>query len=296
MGAFIWNTKRGQGGGGIRLRPYSDTEEYVRDGMRLAIGMGRKNALAGLWHGGAKGVVVQEPGEKHKDLAYRRDLFEDYGDFLTSLRGCYNAAEDVGLTVKDCDIVFSKTRFTTCALGEADFAARRRRTSCPLRTWQVHLRRPRRLWQPFRPHRSGGRRRDGGGRGLSRPHRLGGLASRSVGRRSDLRRPALLPFWFGELRSVCLGADPAEIIFISAIHSAGLKVAVQGAGNVGLPLICNLLDRGAKVVASDPNADRLAEVRTALERTFLLNGTRFLSAHLLTVQPPGGRHAQRGLP
>eukprot|EP00466_Bigelowiella_natans_P011313 jgi/Bigna1/72143/fgenesh1_pg.18_\ len=36
---------------------FSSVEEYVRDGMRLATGMGRKSALAGLWAGGGKGVM-----------------------------------------------------------------------------------------------------------------------------------------------------------------------------------------------------------------------------------------------
>jgi len=92
----------------------------VRDGMRLAIGMGRKSALAGLWAGGAKGVIAQPPGDRHQDPAYRHELFSDYAEFLTSLRGCYVAAEDVGLNVTDCDVVFSKTRYMTCispALG-----------------------------------------------------------------------------------------------------------------------------------------------------------------------------------
>lgn len=72
MGAFIWNTNRGQACGGIRMRPYATCAlaapspragrarppcpsrwrsmgEFLTDGMRLAIGMGMKSALAGLW-------------------------------------------------------------------------------------------------------------------------------------------------------------------------------------------------------------------------------------------------------
>ena len=76
--------------------------------------MGRKSALTGLWHGGGKGVIAQAEGERHRDAAYRAELFADYGDFLTSLRGCYIAAEDSGVNVQDMDIVFSRSRFTTC--------------------------------------------------------------------------------------------------------------------------------------------------------------------------------------
>jgi hypothetical protein len=190
MGAFLWTTKRGQGCGGIRLRPYESVEDYVRDGMRLAIGMGRKSALAGLWAGGAKGVIAQQPGDRHNDAAYRTELMHDYGDFLTSLRGCYVAAEDAGLNVSDCDTVFSKTRFMTCI--------------------------------------SAG---------------LGGSGNPSVP--TDAGVTAAME---GAVDAIGLGAGGGSL--------AGLRVAVQGAGNVGLPLIGNLLDRGATVVASDASEAR----------------------------------------
>ena len=59
FGAFCWRTVRGQACGGVRLRPYETVDSYMRDGLRLAIGMGRKSALAGLWWGGGKGVIAQ---------------------------------------------------------------------------------------------------------------------------------------------------------------------------------------------------------------------------------------------
>eukprot|EP00744_Colponema_vietnamica_P002718 GILI01004233.1.p1 GENE.GILI01004233.1~~GILI01004233.1.p1 ORF type:complete len:468 (+),score=161.33 GILI01004233.1:89-1492(+) len=120
FGAFLWNTVRGQGAGGIRLWPYESMEDFVRDGMRLSLGMGRKSALAGLWWGGGKGIIARPPGDKYKDPAFRKVMFEEYGQFLTSLKGCYIGAEDVGTTVSDIDHVFSTTRFCTCispALG-----------------------------------------------------------------------------------------------------------------------------------------------------------------------------------
>ncbi len=114
LGAFVWNTSRGQACGGIRMRSYEKTEDYVRDGLRLAIGMGRKSALAGLWAGGGKGVIAIDPKHPVKDSETRKNVMLDYGDFLSSLRGCYVAAEDAGLFVEDCDNVFSRTRFMTC--------------------------------------------------------------------------------------------------------------------------------------------------------------------------------------
>ena len=58
MGAFIWRTNRGQGCGGIRSREYPSARDRLRDLLRLATGMGRKNALAGLFWGGAEAVVA----------------------------------------------------------------------------------------------------------------------------------------------------------------------------------------------------------------------------------------------
>jgi len=55
--------------------------------QKFVQGMGQKSALAGLWAGGGKGVIHQPPN--HRDPAVRRDVFFDYGDFLTSLNGCY---------------------------------------------------------------------------------------------------------------------------------------------------------------------------------------------------------------
>lgn len=123
MGAFLWWTDRGQGCGGIRLQPYAAMENFIRDGMRLSLGMGRKSALADLWYaryrlslqlncgpclnavrallrhrwGGGKGVVVRNDERVDiADTAAREAIFRDYGRFLTSLRGCYVAAEDAG--------------------------------------------------------------------------------------------------------------------------------------------------------------------------------------------------------
>ena len=64
---------------------YNTLEDYVRDGLRLAIGMGRKNALAGLWWGGGKGVIATDD-PLSLTSAQRENLLESYGRFITSLR------------------------------------------------------------------------------------------------------------------------------------------------------------------------------------------------------------------
>jgi glutamate dehydrogenase/leucine dehydrogenase len=117
--AFLHRTCRGQGAGGVRFLRYGTVEAYLRDGLRLARGMTHKNALAGLWWGGGKGIIAQGTG-RTDDPAARRRLFEEYGNFLTSLRGCYIAAEDAGTSSADMAAIFSQTRFLTCippALG-----------------------------------------------------------------------------------------------------------------------------------------------------------------------------------
>ncbi|MFQ5824934.1 MAG: Glu/Leu/Phe/Val dehydrogenase [bacterium] len=120
QGAFIHRTNRGQAAGGVRYWHYHTVEEYLRDGLRLSKGMTRKNALAGLWWGGGKGVMAHNPAVDKNDPNVRASIYRNYGAFITSMRGCYVTAEDVGTNVDDMANVFKQTRFTTCipqALG-----------------------------------------------------------------------------------------------------------------------------------------------------------------------------------
>ena len=64
FGAFVHRTNRGQGQGGLRHWPYANMAAFLRDGLRLAMGMTRKNALAGLWWGGGKGLIARAPGDQ----------------------------------------------------------------------------------------------------------------------------------------------------------------------------------------------------------------------------------------
>jgi len=117
QGAFVHRTCRGQGAGGVRYWQYSTMEDYFRDGLRLSKGMTRKNALAGLWWGGGKGVMAHNPGIDKDDPEIRALIYKEYGDLMTSIRGCYVTAEDVGTNVDDMTNIFSRTRFTTCIPG-----------------------------------------------------------------------------------------------------------------------------------------------------------------------------------
>lgn len=127
QGAFLHRTCRGQGAGGVRLWRYATVADYLRDGLRLSRGMTLKNALAGIWWGGGKGVMAANSGAGGDgdtgaggnghgldDSAVRRRVYEEYGELMTRLNGCYVTAEDVGTSVADMAAVFSRTRFTTC--------------------------------------------------------------------------------------------------------------------------------------------------------------------------------------
>lgn len=112
--AFLHTTARGQGQGGLRHRRYPSLRELLADGLRLSRAMGRKNALAGLWWGGGKGIVSPPAGLDVTRPESRRALFRDYGDFVSSLRGIYVTAEDAGTMPEDVSEVFRRTRFATC--------------------------------------------------------------------------------------------------------------------------------------------------------------------------------------
>jgi len=112
--AFVHCTRRGQAAGGVRHWPYPTLEAVIRDGLRLAVGMTRKNAMAGLWWGGGKGIIVRREDADWRDRDYRDLVYAEYGRFISGLHGCYVTAEDVGTTPADMAVVFSTTRHTTC--------------------------------------------------------------------------------------------------------------------------------------------------------------------------------------
>jgi glutamate dehydrogenase/leucine dehydrogenase len=192
LGAFVHRTNRGQSAGGVRYWNYDTVEDFMRDGLRLAKGMTHKNALAGLWWGGGKGIIVQNPKIDKYDEKTREAIYKSYGEFMTSLNGCYVTAEDVGTNVTDMANIFSKTRFTTCI-----------------------------------------------------PPELGGSGNPSV----------------PTARGVISGME-AALKFLNDETLDGKTVAVQGAGNVGSPLIEFLFERNVKkVIAADINEKNINAVK-----------------------------------
>ncbi len=195
QGAFVHRTCRGAAAGGVRYWHYDSVEDYLRDGLRLAVGMTHKNALAGLWWGGGKGVMARNPDVDRDDPEVRASLYREYGELMTSIRGCYVTAEDVGTFVKDMAHVFSKTRFTTCI-----------------------------------------------------PPELGGSGNPSI----------------PTARGVIAGME-AALDFVGDPGLEGKRVAIQGMGNVGAPLIRFLFEKKVdKVIACDINPDYVWRLKEEL--------------------------------
>ncbi len=205
QGAFVHRTNRGQASGGVRYWNYDLMEDYFRDGLRLANGMTYKNALAGLWWGGGKGVMIHNSKFDKKNRELRDYVYSQYGLFLSTLNGCYVTAEDVGTNVEDMAKIFSGTRFTTCI-----------------------------------------------------PGKLGGSGNPSV----------------PTAKGVVKGMEAAlKVNNMGTLK--GKTIAVQGAGNVGEPLINFLFEKGVfKIIVADINPDNIYKV----EKRF--NGQN-LETHLI---------------
>lgn len=192
QGAFLHRTLRGQGAGGVRHWSYDTLGDMFSDGLRLAQGMGRKNALAGLWWGGGKGVIVR--GASYREPDFRRQLYAEYGALISSLRGCYVTAEDVGTNAEDMAAVFSTTRHVTCV-----------------------------------------------------PAAVGGSGNPSG----------------ATARGVVCAMD-AGLEFLDRGNLRGRTVVLQGAGNVGAPMVGELLQREVtRVVASDIDGAALERARAS---------------------------------
>lgn len=93
------DTTLGPGFGGVRWRPYADTEAAIEEAQRLAAAMTMKHALAELPYGGAKSVILHDG--RPRDEAQRRELFAAYGAAIARLGGRYIPGVDMGTTLAD---------------------------------------------------------------------------------------------------------------------------------------------------------------------------------------------------
>ncbi|GAB3674470.1 Glu/Leu/Phe/Val dehydrogenase dimerization domain-containing protein [Angustibacter aerolatus] len=104
----LHSTALGPALGGTRFHPYPSTEAALADVLHLSRGMTSKNAVAGLDHGGGKGVIIGDPATDKTE-----PLLEAYGRFVESLGGRYVTACDVGTYVADMDVVARTCRTVT---------------------------------------------------------------------------------------------------------------------------------------------------------------------------------------
>ena len=99
----VHNTNLGPAIGGCRLFPYASFDDALFDVLRLSRGMSHKNAVAGLPHGGGKGVIIADPSMKTEAM------FEAFGEAVNNLGGDYITAEDVNTTCDDALVMLRKT-------------------------------------------------------------------------------------------------------------------------------------------------------------------------------------------
>jgi len=111
MVVAIHSTVLGPALGGVRLAAYdhepSPGAAAYADALRLSRAMTYKNALAGLDHGGGKGVIVSPPD------ATPEAVLLAFGRLVAGLDGRYVTAGDVGMTVANMDVVARACPWTT---------------------------------------------------------------------------------------------------------------------------------------------------------------------------------------
>ena len=100
----VHDTTLGPALGGIRMWTYASDEAALTDVLRLSRGMTYKNSMAGLPLGGGKTVVLGDPRTDKSDL-----MFRALGRFIDALGGRYIAAEDVGISIADAEVVARET-------------------------------------------------------------------------------------------------------------------------------------------------------------------------------------------
>ena len=107
----VHNTNLGPAIGGCRLFPYASYDDALFDVLRLSRGMSHKNAVAGLAHGGAKGVIIADPSQKTEAM------FEAFAEAVNAFEGKYITAEDVNTTCDDALVMLRKTKYL-CGLPQ----------------------------------------------------------------------------------------------------------------------------------------------------------------------------------
>ncbi len=105
----VHSTRLGPSLGGVRFWRYDREDDAVLDVLRLSEAMTLKASAAGLHQGGGKAVVlVDDP-----DAPRTPELLHALGRAIHELGGRYLAAEDVGATPRDMDLIAEVTPWVT---------------------------------------------------------------------------------------------------------------------------------------------------------------------------------------
>ncbi len=103
--------------GGVRRWAYGSDEEAMQDAVRLARGMTRKNALAGIPFGGGKSVILAPARQRGTGGPPASPItapqLATFGRWIEELGGEYVVAEDVGMRVADLELVANETDYVT---------------------------------------------------------------------------------------------------------------------------------------------------------------------------------------
>ena len=111
----VHNTQLGPAFGGTRFWQFANEDDALNDVLRLSQGMTYKNAIAGLAMGGGKSVILA-PATQDYD---RAALLHAFGRFVDSLSGRYVAAEDVGTSPADLQLVRQHTAYVAGLEGKS---------------------------------------------------------------------------------------------------------------------------------------------------------------------------------
>lgn len=99
----IHDTTLGPALGGVRILPYASSDDALKDVLRLAKGMTYKSAMAEVGFGGGKSVIIASQKTP--------EMFYSMGRAIDQLGGQYIAAEDVGCTSEDCNLIRRTTQY-----------------------------------------------------------------------------------------------------------------------------------------------------------------------------------------
>jgi leucine dehydrogenase len=105
----VHSTALGPSLGGIRFWRYPSEHDAVVDVLRLSEAMSLKASAAGLHQGGGKAVVLWDVPDAPRSEALLRAM----GRAIDELGGRYIAAEDVGATPRDMQVIAAETPWVT---------------------------------------------------------------------------------------------------------------------------------------------------------------------------------------